>query len=56
MEHKKNYSVEGGGKGMLILHQGPYLTKSGYGAHSRDCARSIRQIYPLADHKFISLK
>lgn len=41
---------------MLVLHQGPYLTRSGYGAHARDLAYSLRKIYPEAEHKFISLR
>ena len=36
--------------------QGPFDTKSGYGAHARDLAKSLFQIYPEADFKFISLR
>ena len=55
MEENK-YSVEGGGKGLLLLIQSPCDTKSGYGYHSKDIIKSLFKIFPEADFKFIVLR
>jgi len=56
MDVIKDIAIEGRGKGLLILCQGPFDTKSGYGAHSRDVMKSLFRTFPDADYKFISLR
>lgn len=43
-------------KDLLVLIQSPADTKSGYGHHSRSLIKSLFQIFPSAEFKFINLR